>query len=99
MANYLIRKEGKTKHDEHFDTYTMVGEIFQDEDKNKDGVLSYDELIGQPSEHDELYYFRIIHPFCALYGLVKKLGFSLTLPNKNFLTALNVLGIDHLMNG
>ena len=54
MANYLISKEGKTKHDEHFDTYTMVGEIFQEEDKNKDGVLSYDEVIGQASKHDEL---------------------------------------------
>ena len=54
MANFLIKKEGKSKHDEHYDTYTMVGEIFQEEDKNKDGVLSYDELVGHLSQHDEL---------------------------------------------
>ncbi|XP_065072347.1 peptidyl-prolyl cis-trans isomerase FKBP2-like [Rhopilema esculentum] len=54
MANHIMKHEGKTKDDDKTELYTMVGEIFQEDDKNKDGVLSYDEFMTQATEHDEL---------------------------------------------
>ena len=54
LANYMIKHEGRSKHADSFDIYTAAGEIFQEEDKNKDGLLSYDELVTQPGKHDEL---------------------------------------------
>lgn len=54
MANHIKKHEGKAL-GEDVDVYTMVGEIFQEDDKNKDGVISYDEFITQPSvPHEEL---------------------------------------------
>ena len=54
MANHLIKHEGKSEKDDTSEVYTMVGEIFQEDDKNKDGVLSYDEFMAPSNEHDEL---------------------------------------------
>lgn len=54
MAKHLMKHEGKTEKDDVTELYTMVGEIFQSDDKDKDGVLSYEEFMAPSNEHDEL---------------------------------------------
>ncbi len=55
MANHIKKHEGENL-SEDMDVYTMVGEIFQEDDKNKDGMLSYEEFITQAPmpAHEEL---------------------------------------------
>ena len=54
MAKHLMVHEGKSEKDDKDELYTMVGEIFQEDDKDKDGVLSYHEFMAPQNEHDEL---------------------------------------------
>ena len=54
MAKHLMVHEGKSETDDKDELYTMVGEIFQEDDKDKDGVLSYHEFMAPQNEHDEL---------------------------------------------
>ncbi len=54
MANHIKKHEGKDLGEE-IDVYTMVGEIFQEDDKNKDGVISFNEFVTQSyAPHEEL---------------------------------------------
>lgn len=55
MANHIKKHEGQSASDDHTELYTMVGEIFQEDDKDKDGLISYDEfLTPEKTAHEEL---------------------------------------------
>eukprot|EP00794_Sanderia_malayensis_P016676 gene16676-18368_t len=55
MAKHIKKHEGQQL-GEDIDAYTMAGEIFQEDDKNKDGVITLDEFVyADPSPaHEEL---------------------------------------------
>lgn len=60
ISNYLKKQFQQAR--EHGDTGTiddpnqreMVNEIFMHEDRDKDGVITYEEFSGPKDDHDEL---------------------------------------------